>query len=405
MPTPPRTGALGAALLLATALAPLGRAQTDTASSADVPYDAARDIEGSLLATLFSGSSTLRFYGFVHIEASNDTARLDSPETPQIVLPDVGDNTEPEFTLHVESTRLGLTLDGPTLPELGDASLDGRIEIDFQEGGSESRPRLRMRRAFLRMQWERWSVLAGQEWDLISPLNPFVNQSTSLWNAGNLGDRRTQIRATYASDGALSAAVALAAAGAVENRTVAGGLTSGEASDRPMIQARLAYRTEAGATLGLWGHTSQERFDNGAGEEDFDSHSFGADLLVPFNDGATYLKAEYFVGENLDDVRGGVLQGVNDAGEAIASRGGWVELGQRFGERWTLAVGASKDDPDEDDLDASNRRDANEAVYAGLRYGAGDLTVALELVHHETEYTDTGSADALRSTLWLRYAF
>lgn len=392
-----RSGASSAVTVAALAALPF-------ASSAVAQEMAGDDHGGFTVEDLFAGSSTLTFYGFFHVEAANDTARLNSPETPQFVNPEGGDNDEAQFTLHAELTRLGATFDGPTLAGLGDAKVGGRIEVDFQEGGSESRARLRMRRAYGQLTWDDWGLLVGQDWDLISPQMPFVNQDTLLWNAGNTGDRRTQVRLTYGQGTGVNFGVALAAAGAVENRTVVGGLTSGEASGRPMIQARLGYKTEGGVNVGLWGHQSEERFDNGSGEEDFDSNSFGVDFFVPFNDGATWLKGEAYSGENVDDIRGGIAQGVNAAGDEIASTGGWLEIGHHLNENWTVAIGATQEDPDEDDL-ANGARDTNSVVYGGARWQQGDVKIALELMNWTTEYVGGAEGDALRAVLWFRYSF
>ena len=105
-------------------------------------------------------------------------------------------------------TRLGIDWSGPQIAKLGNAKLIGKLETDFQNGGTESRQIIRIRHAYVRLDWERFSMLAGQTWDLVSPLFPTVNGDTLQWNAGNVGDRRPQLRVSSRPD-ELGARIAL----------------------------------------------------------------------------------------------------------------------------------------------------------------------------------------------------
>jgi hypothetical protein len=99
--------------------------------------------------------------------------------------------------MHPRSTRFGVDYSGPKVPGLGDADLSGKLELDFENGGSESRQIIRIRHAYLQLAKNDVSILAGQSWDVFSPLFPTVDNDTLLWNAGNLGDRRPQFRFSY----------------------------------------------------------------------------------------------------------------------------------------------------------------------------------------------------------------
>ena len=74
----------------------------------------------------------------------------------------------------------------------------GLIEIDFYGGGAENKPRPQLRHAYADIAWvdSGWNMLAGQTWDLISPLNPWTLNYSVAWWAGNIGFRRPQIRLT-----------------------------------------------------------------------------------------------------------------------------------------------------------------------------------------------------------------
>ena len=53
---------------------------------------------------------------------------------------------------------------------------------------------IRMRHAYTKLAWGDFNVLAGQTADVISPIWPIVNADLVMWGAGNLGDRRPQLR-------------------------------------------------------------------------------------------------------------------------------------------------------------------------------------------------------------------
>src|SRR5262245_17914956 len=91
--------------------------------------------------------------------------------------------------------RFGADCSGPRIAALGDTKLSGKLELDFANGGSESRQIIRIRHGYLKMDWDHQvSILAGQTWDVVSPLFPTVNNDTLMWNVGNPGDRRPQFR-------------------------------------------------------------------------------------------------------------------------------------------------------------------------------------------------------------------
>ena len=90
---------------------------------------------------------------------------------------------------------------------------------------------LRIRHAWLAANAGPLRVLAGQTWDVVAPLFPTANGDTLMWNAGNLGDRRPQARASFAR-GWLEAAIAATMTGAVEGRDF-GPDTNGDGAPEP----------------------------------------------------------------------------------------------------------------------------------------------------------------------------
>ena len=375
---------------------------------------------------LVKGNSKLKFYGFLRLDSQFDDSRFNDPQIPGYVRSEdksapggvpagvVADEDDAELAFHARLTRMGAEFGGLTLDGLGEPSVFGRIEMDFYNiglGDSDSRNALRMRRAYLELDWGDWSLLAGQEWDLISPLYPAVNSDLVMWGAGNTGDRRPQVRLqneTALGDGVLKSQLGLGLAGAVSSPTVVGGLRSGENSSRPMVSARVGYQAEGGIGAGVWGHVARDEYDNDgagpAGEETFESNSIGVDLSVPLAGDETWLKAEAWSGENLDDIRGGIFQGVNAAGKEIGAKGGFAELGHKLSEHVTLSVGYSMDDPDDGDLD-SFMRSKNEVAYATSVWKYGDVRFGLEYLNWTTDYIDLDSGEANRLVAWIALYF
>src|SRR5262249_23605517 len=156
-------------------------------------------------------------------------------------------------------------------------------------------------------------------WDLISPLYPSANSDVLMWNAGNLADRRPQLRYTWepvVGHGKGSLAVMLGSPSAVDSQDLDANLVAdGEQSDQPTLQTRLALNQASwvpGQTweVGLWGHSGHFRIDaNKAinGHRSFGSNAIGLDVRVPVTP-KLLLQGEAWRGKTLADVRGGVGQ-------------------------------------------------------------------------------------------------
>lgn len=84
-------------------------------------------------------------------------------------------NATPNGSFYTFTTRLGLDLTGPML---GSARTSAKIETDFG-GFSSSTTMLRIRQAYVALDWEKTQVLIGQTWHPLSGIMPDVlNLST-----------------------------------------------------------------------------------------------------------------------------------------------------------------------------------------------------------------------------------
>lgn len=416
------------ALICTTAIAtedvPADASSTEVSTTSYRPaFDEMRD-DPIVAEWLEVGGTRVRFYGFPRVDAAYTDSRLvPNNQFPFWAFsedPTVQDENDEEFEIYVRLTRLGIDIERDSIPYWEGAELTGRIEIDFHNGGSESREAVRMRHAWLKIRDGGFSLLGGQTWDLVSPLRPSVHADALLWNTGNTGDRRPQIRIGYDLDVeetfTLNFAGAIARQGAINNRDLDGdGTADGIDSGIPMLQARVGVADvlDGAVTAGVWAHYAREDVDSGvAGETRFSSHSYGADLLVRVTDALSFA-GEVWTGENLDDIRGGIGQGINTTtGEEIESQGGWAEVRYQINEWYRPAVGFAIDDPEDDQLDPASTagggpREKNHAIYLSNRFDfGGGLKLGVEYIHWETEYAGgLDDGDANRIDVWMSFAF
>ena len=315
--------------------------------------------------------------------------------------------------MHPRLTRFGINLSGPALRPLGGARVAGKLEIDFQNGGRDSRAIPRYRHAYVTLTWASGSLLVGQTWDLISPLFPSVNADTLMWNAGNLGDRRPQIRATYQStNGRAQWSVAGAAGltGAVDQQDLdADGIRDGEAAAWPTLQGRVGVTYALGtrrAAVGVWGHASRQDLATSiAAETSFDSRAIGLDIEVPIWRRAV-VRGEAWTGSNLADIRGGIGQNINrSTGDEIGSTGGWVELGGDVTPGYALFAGYTIDAPDRDDV-APGGRTENAAWFVTNRFSFGRPVIfGVDYLRWRTEYRGLPAGTDNRVNAYVTYNF
>lgn len=300
-------------------------------------------------------------YGFLRLDYIYDDSRMASVQSGFWALSEdtlaAGPNNA-ESSLHPRLTRVGMRLHPYEIGD--DASARGTLEIDFQNGGSsESRPAMRMRHGFFDIRVGGFQFLGGQTWDLVSPLFPSVNDDALQWNAGNLGDRRPQARATWQSQSEKSGvtlAAALGMTGAVSNADLDKNLVlDGQDVGLPHAQARVTWQRRLDAErrleAGVWGMAGRAEGDRPInGQTEFETWSLGLDLSIPLGAKAT-LQGEGWTGQLLSDVRGGIGQDVNKmTGSEVRSSGGWGQFVIKPGSKVELVGGGSIDDPRDEDL-------------------------------------------------------
>lgn len=377
------------------------------------PNDAVRWSE------LMSEGNRIKFYGFLRLDLHFDSQRPNNSQSPLfITTPDeraAAISRNGSFAMHPRLTRFGIDYKGPQVKRLGDGKLSGKLELDFQNGGTESRQAVRIRHAFLRVDWKDWSLLAGQTWDTVSPLFPTVNSDTLQWNAGNVGDRRPQLRAAYEPSvgrGKLSFTGGVGLTGAIDSLDLdQNGVRDGEESARPNLQARAGYShpiaaTGGSASVGLSGYYGALKTARAvAGRTEFRSQLVNLDFTLPVHR-RVHLRGEAWWGRNMSDVRGGAGQGVISAtGREVRGRGGWGEVSIKLSRYFSTHPGFSTDDPVDGDL-PSGGRTRNRAFFVANRISPNaNFLIGADYLRWRTDYKNFLSGVDNRVNIFLQYSF
>jgi hypothetical protein len=365
----------------------------------------------------------IQLYGYIKGDAAYDTSRVNTGNYMLWVNSEATNDDDDEFNVTANETRLGVAIAGPKAPDM---ETSGKVEFDFfGSGADENKAKIQMRHAYLQLFWpqSRFAILAGQTWDVISPLTPSTLNYTVLWDAGNIGYRRPQIRLT--KDFLLNDKTILQVQGAAV-RTIGRDLTvgtttseTGEDAGFPTLQSRIGLTVPvlpAGPTqVGVSGHWGKEEFDldTSGRSMNVDTWSMNLDLTQPVVKKVLF-KGELFMGEDLNTYFGGIGQGIllmKNAGgavidaEAICARGGWFAFTLGPWDKWTFNTGAGIDDVDADDVDPGDRT-LNRAVFGNALYALNKhVNVGFELSHWRTDYRGPGDADDVRVQVSLLYKF
>jgi hypothetical protein len=339
-------------------------------------------------------------YGFLRFDVMASDSRMGDNLVPMWVSNEHDGSVfmdDASLAFHPRLTRLGTRFQDYALGAAWKA--DAGVEIDFQvfDAGSESRQVPRLRLGYVRVHFKDLHIMAGQHWDLISPLFPNVNLNGVNWNAGNTGDRRPQVRVTLSrgvGSGGVSLAAAVAQFGAVNMSDIDGnGIPDGQDSAMPMLQGRLGIDQELmdgfHFQAGLWGHYAKERAAIISGvnaSADYESWCVGGDAVAKVQ-GWLMIQGEIWSGENLSDIRAGIGQNVNPTiGAEIGALGGWIEAVITPIDKLTLIGGYTIDDVENDDISAG-QRSKNQAPYGAIRFRPWkDAMLSLEYMRFETSY-------------------
>ena len=400
-----------------------------------------------------SSKMDVDFYGYIKLDAvyQSSFAVMDQylVQVPPGNLREGADsqkNSEQDtFHMTARQSRFGFLINGPSNEDI---SSRGRLEMDFygdwpaQSAASdpdENKGMMMLRRAYVEVMGDNWSVLAGNEWMVVSPMFPHVNNYPYGADCGNLGYRMPQIRLTgYAMDKQI--VMQLAAVNKIGNGEFLD-IDTGRMNAAPTWEAGLWYKGPV--TVAVTGHYGQEEIKSHRGEmimdgttvvgplyahygSKVDSWSYNVSLAIPLGDYFA-INGEWYSGANLDGwYTGGAGQGwvMTDDGdrEPLETTGGWAEIMIKPSDSLKFYVGYGMDDPNDDQLEdgiiepgyvgssGNQGITKNSMMYANVWYNVNSATmISFEYMQMTTEYEladedgldwDDGEADRYTLSFW-----
>jgi len=357
-------------------------------------------------------SFDLRWYGYFKLDGSYDQNLTSHENFVMWVQPRIYDKDDEQFNMTANETRFGFVATGKGYQSV---EVGGRVEFDLYAGVTgasieQNKAMLQLRHAYFTIQSGNTQLLAGQTWDLISPLNPSTLNYPALWGCGNIGYFRPQVSLwhTFEAEGRTAVTVAGGFFRTIgEDLTPTFSLAAGEFSEGnddgsdagiPSFQGLLDVRHDlvSGGFVrfgvsGLWGQLRAET--NLGNSETYESWAAIGHLTVSFSERFGFA-GEAFTGSNLGSYLGSILRSSEVGG--LATMGGWASAWFKPTPKVELATGFGFDDPDDNDLAAG--RASNISYFGNVRYYiVPRASFGLEISQWETKYKDAETAKNLRA--------
>lgn len=364
-----------------------------------------------------TGDFTVVPYGVLWGSVTYNTERT-NPGPYTLYVYSAAVEGEDEFVLDTRRTRAGLNISGPRIPFFHCAKSGGKLEIDFHGAFVvENKPGVLLRHAYGEIYDDDFKLLAGQTWDVVSPLYPSTLSYSTGWGGGNIGYRRSQVRLERYL--AMSNNVKMTLQGSINQNIFIDDVAaspptgiSGEPSGWPIIEGRMAWTfknlacVSGPTTFGVSGHIGEQEFD-GLGLDDavVPTWSFNGDAYIPITDRFGF-QGEFFTGTNLGTFLGGVIQGINRTnGDPIRSTGGWLEAWYDLTPRLHTHAGYGIDDPLDVDV-AANGRTYNHFIFANTSFDmTKKLNVGLEVTSWKTLYRTLRPGESVSFEFSGKYSF
>lgn len=331
------------------------------------------------------GSARLIPYGTIYFNAFSNDGGTNNADVPLFATPTGSAST----SASVRQTRLGVRIEGA---RIGKANLKAVLEADFfggfpAVGIGENFGVVRLRLANARLDWEKTSLVVGQDWMVFAPVNPTSLAAAAipqLAAAGNNWARLPQIKLERKLGRNFTWAGAILApqtGDSQANATFFLQPTSGASSRVPFFQSRIAFAdqtffgTRKTGSVGLSAHYGRSRVFTGANlniENDIDSLGVALDWNFPLAERIN-LSGEAFFGRNLGGFQAGDFQSYNTdfafrrngnliAGgvRSIGTRGGWTQISftpDVLKNNLSFYGSIGVDDPNDEDLISRTTRD------------------------------------------------
>ena len=319
-------------------------------------------------------------YGTLLFTAGFNTANFNFTDVPMVASKQGSDpvSDDKNFYGSARQTRIGLNLD--PIETLG-GNLSGRFEFDMMGGSAPynngvNMSYFRLRLAYGRVDWDHFSLEAGQDWSVFAPLNPTsLNQFgiPEFTASGNAWARTAQLRleakTKNGSGGNLQWQLAASDPNMGDYSTTAISVARppgvGERGRMPSLESRLALTksyADRDFTIGFSGHYGRGKnagtINGLEAQPPVDSWGAAIDYSLPFTKGFN-LTGELYEGRALGIYTVANSEAVGAVGTAgahgVLSRGGWVQGQFNFSKQWQLNLAYGIDAPDTAELPVGNR--------------------------------------------------
>lgn len=333
---------------------------------------------------------TIQPYGYFKLDMIYDSDLMSIGNFARWVKPNSERDPIPTTHITANESRLGFLINK------GDIS--GKIEFDFfGVGGGENKPGLMVRKAYVQAKLKNFTIRAGQDSDVISPLVPGTINYTVAWWAGDIGYRRPMLKLFNTSNGfTWTAAIARNIGGDINGDEI----DDGTAAVIPELQGRLAYKLFEKHTIGVSGHYAQR--DTLGTNGKYEAWSANIDLSAKINQYLT-LNSSFYVGSNTASMLGGI--GNASSFDGVATQGGWLNLKIKPKSNYSLSTGISMDDPCDYDL-SDGAKSKNTMVFANIYHDIlQGFLIGFEVSYWATEYKNMETATAMRGQVAFRYNF
>ena len=304
------------------------------------------EIRGQYQTKIESASKyRVRFSGLALLNLFHNRGLVDNLDFPSYAAPNNPYGRNSTFGATLRQSELGLEVFGP---EVAGAKTSAAIQLDFG-GGFPSAAfdgintgLVRLRTANLRLDWERTSLIVGQDSLFISPLSPTSFASLaipSLGYSGNLWAWTPQFRVEHKFDFSRGQNV-IVQAGILDNVTGEPSYGShrlpqaGEVSGQPAYAARIGWSKDLNGrpfSIGASGYYSRQ---NWGFDWNVDGWAAATDWRFPLAFRVELL-GEFYRGRAVGGLGGGIGQSVVFSGNpldpasgfrAVNSAGGWSQI-------------------------------------------------------------------------------
>ncbi len=358
----------------------------------------------------------MRLSGIALLNVFENGGRVDNQDVPNLALGRGTFDTGGSFGATARQSELGFEVYGPTF---AGARTSADLHMDLFGGfpnttNGVTEGLMRLRTATVRMDWDRTSIVVGQDAPFFSPLSPTSIASLgypAFSYAGNLWTWIPQVRLEHRAN-----------LWGTNSITLQGGLLdplsgepptsetyrvpqAGERSRQPAYASRIAWThgpDDRPLTLGVGGYYSRQNYGIG---RTVDAWAGTADWSVPLSN-RLGLTGEFYRGRALGGLGGGTGRSVlfngpltdpNSSLAGLNTIGGWTQLKFKASESVEFNAAYGQDNPFSNDLRrfyrsygyAYSRISRNQSELFNVIYRPRtDLIFSLEYRHINTLETD-----------------